>query len=152
MTAAGLLPFIAGAVLSFAGKGETIPADGSYPLMVGQDGIGILCTYGLVIFSYMCGCFWGFASKAPNPNKPLPYIIAVLPALYAFFYIGRSLLAQAQHGDVLLHLTVGFTALLVLDFWYQKINLAPAWWMTLRVPVTCVVVLCLSLGSFSLTT
>ncbi len=152
LTAAGLLPFITGAVLSFTGNGDAARAQGSYPVVVGQDGIDILCTYGLMIFCYMCGCFWGFAGKAPNPKPPMPYLIAVIPALYAFFYIGRSLLARAQHDDVLMHLIIGFLALLLLDLWYQKIKLAPAWWMTLRVPATLVVVLCLSLGAYSLTT
>jgi len=40
-------------------------------------------------------------------------------------------------------LMFGFTVLLAIDLFFQRLALAPAWWMTLRIPVSMVVLFAL---------
>jgi uncharacterized protein (DUF983 family) len=48
--------------------------------------------------------------------------------------------------SALVNLGIGFVALLLLDFMFQRWELAPPWWMILRVQLTLVVLICLGIG------
>lgn len=97
--------------------------------------------YGAVILSFMSGVLWGFATRANGKQATLGYIFSVLPALWAFFTTGGGEETAAQN------LILGFLGLLMLDWYFQRKQLTPAWWMSLRVLLTTLVVIFLGLGA-----
>ena len=94
--------------------------------------------YGAVILSFMSGVLWGFATKAEGARATTGYVLSVLPALWAFFTTGGGEVTAA------LNLIIGFLGLLLLDFAFWRWGLAPSWWMSLRLLLTGLVVVCLS--------
>ncbi len=131
---AGLVPFLWGVatlwVPALAGWGTRALG----PRFVGPH---VQLAYGTVILSFMAGALWGFAARASGQKMALGLVLSVLPALYAFAFVGGG----PQRAGF--HLIVGFTGILVIDalFWLQ--GLAPRWWMSLRLLLTAVVVACL---------
>ena len=92
-----------------------------------------MIAYGTVILCFMSGCLWGFAARSETPQWRT-YGLSVLPALYVFFFVG------GPDEDQLFRLALGFTGILALDWAYTRWQLAPDWWLTLRVMITAVVV------------
>lgn len=113
---AGLLPFGAlalGVVLGVAGA---------------QTG---LVHYGALILSFMGGCRWGFAAAGLGEGARFGALsLSVLPALYAW---GALLLPFAPAA---LALSVGFLLLFLADRRLTASGGAPAWWTTLRAPLS----------------
>ena len=107
--------------------------------LVGQRFVGpyVGLFYGAVILSFMSGVLWGFATKAEGRTAALGYALSVLPALWAFFTTGGGAQAAA------LALIAGFVVILALDWTFWRLNLAPSWWMRLRLVLTAGVVACL---------
>ncbi len=142
LTIAGLAPFLAGALISSEFVTATMgnPDFGGYPLIIGQDGRLIMVRYGVIILCFMSGVLWGFATKATGAQATACYTLSVLPALWAFLNPGTTA------DEALINLIIGFIAVLMLDFAFYRWQLAPIWWMSLRIPVTVVVVICLGLG------
>ena len=136
---AGLLPFIAAAVLSL---GTTLWLDILALPLVAEAG-RIALHYGVVILAFMSGVLWGFATRADGATATRGYGLSVIPALWAFF----TTLGDQSLG--LLALIVGFIALLTLDHWFWRQSLAPVWWMRLRLLLTAIVVACLMVVLFS---
>ncbi|WP_353473709.1 DUF3429 domain-containing protein [Salipiger sp. H15] len=99
-------------------------------------------SYGTVILAFMSGVLWGFATKAGGAKAAVAYALSVLPALWAFVMVGGGPVAAATN------LVFGFLGLLLLDAAFQLWNLAPRWWLGLRVPVTVIAVACLSVEAF----
>ena len=126
LTAAGTLPFLAGAAMVLG----LWPGDG--------NGVALITAYGVVILCFMAGVHWGFAARGA---PAWAYVLSVIPALYAFFFTLPH--PWAIQGQALAHLVAGFVAVLVIDMVFQARRLAPRWWLTLRVPVTAVVLACL---------
>ncbi len=139
---AGLIPFLAGVFISLGGEIE-IP-EGSYPLIVPNDGLNILASYGVVILSFMSGVLWGFAARPDQKVQPLYLALSVIPALYCFFFAWAGPIDER-----LLNLLIGFVGLLCLDYLFSVRGLAPGWWLSLRISLTVVVCGCLAIGSFS---
>lgn len=131
---AGLIPFIWGGITSL------YPALGQWGQMhLGGRFIGpyIQLFYGAVILSFMSGVLWGFATKATGKLATIGYALSVIPALWAFFMTGGGPTAAAMN------LIFGFLALLLLDWYFWRLKLAPPWWMQLRIPLTGIVILSL---------
>ncbi len=131
---AGLLPFLWGALTVLR------PELGLWGQMhIGSRFIGpyVQLFYGAVILSFMSGVLWGFATKAAGRTATAGYVLSVIPALWAFFMTGGGPTTAAMN------LIVGFLALLLLDWHFWRLELAPPWWMHLRVLLTGIV--CLSL-------
>jgi hypothetical protein len=97
----------------------------------------VLLAYGTVILSFMSGVLWGFATQATGQVAAIAYALSVAPALWAFFMVGNGPVAAAAS------LIAGFGGLLVLDWVFWRMGLAPGWWMRLRLPLTAGVVACL---------
>lgn len=133
---AGLLPFLYGALT------VAVPAAGSLGRLWGATyaGVTLLQIYGIVILCFMAGVIWGFAARAEGRQATLFYALSVLPAIFVF------LTAFSQPRPSLVMLIGGFLALLAIDASAARQRLAPAWWMSLRVLLTAVVVLCLGIG------
>lgn len=132
---AGLLPFLVSAALSVASFAR---AD------------WILLFYGVVIFAFMSGVFWGFAGTAQqgSPITHQAYLLSVIPPVFIFLTMAAVFLFLSDPVIwALWVLAASFLLLLVLDQWYSRQNLAPQWWMRLRMGLTFVVVTCLALGA-----
>jgi hypothetical protein len=124
---AGLLPFYWGLLTMLA------PELGAWTQMtLGGRFAGpyLQLAYGTVILAFMSGVLWGFAAKAEASAAPYGYALSVIPALWAFFMVGGGPVAGA------INLIAGFLGLLLLDWQFWRLGLAPAWWMHLRVLLT----------------
>lgn len=124
LTAAGLLPFVAAALMALG--------------LVSGSGAELARAYGTVIACFMAGVHWGFACRG---RTLWPYALSVLPALHVFFTVTPH--AWRLAGEPIAHLIGAFAALLALDTLFQMRGLAPRWWLTLRLPVTLAVLACL---------
>ncbi len=93
--------------------------------------------YGAVILSFMSGVLWGFATKATGQIATASYVLSVIPALWAFFMTGGGPTTAA------LNLIAGFLGLLLLDWHFWRLGLAPPWWMRLRTLLTAIVIITL---------
>ena len=136
---AGLLPFFWGivTVLSEDFKLWTIARIG--PRFVAPF---VQLFYGSIILSFMSGVLWGFATQRSGQIAAIGYGLSVLPALWVFFTTGGTPVEASTN------LIIGFLGVLFLD-WYFWINgLTPVWWMKLRLLLTGIVVLILSMGVF----
>ncbi|MCF2871820.1 DUF3429 domain-containing protein [Octadecabacter sp. G9-8] len=131
---AGLLPFVWGVVTIYSVAAADLTLNMIGPRFLGPY-VGL--AYGTVILSFMSGVLWGFATRADGGQAATGYALSVLPALWAFFMIGGGPVSAGMN------LIAGFVALLVLDFAFWTWGLAPRWWMTLRVLLTGVVIMCL---------
>lgn len=130
---AGLLPFIWGALT------VQIPALANWGQMtLGGRFVGpyVQLFYGAIILSFMSGVLWGFATKGEGW---IGYALSTLPALWTFFTTGGGPETAA------LNLVIGFIGLLLLDWYFWRLGLTPAWWMRLRVLLTSIVCLTLLL-------
>ena len=136
LTAAGALPFVLAAVMSLTGRSLFT---GIPPITFPDNGAALATGYGIVILSFMSGVLWGFAAQAGR-LRTVGLVLSVLPALYVYFFVTRGA------GDAHQALMIGFLGVLALDALYQWLGLAPRWWLTLRVPVTVVVFICLALA------
>ena len=131
---AGLIPFLWGAATVL------LPELGIWGQMnVGGRFIGpyVQLFYGAIILSFMSGVLWGFATKATGQIATASYALSVIPALWAFFMTGGGPTTAA------VNLIVGFLGLLLLDWHFWRLGLAPPWWMHLRGLLTAIVILTL---------
>lgn len=135
----GLIPFVWAALLitGFApSPGLPIPA------ILQGDGKLILIRYGGIILPFMAGVLWGFATNARGTMAIAAYVLSVLPALWWFFMPGTGV------SSALINLTTGFIGVLIIDYAFSRWDLTPSWWMSLRLQLTVVVVICLCVGIF----
>jgi hypothetical protein len=136
---AGLIPFLWGAA------SELVPALAEFgtrrlgPRFVGPY---VTLSYGTVILAFMSGVLWGFATRAQGRQAAIGYGLSVIPALWAFLFVGGGPVSAA------IHLIAGFLGLLLLDAAFARWGLAPPWWMRLRLGLTAVVVACLAVPAF----
>lgn len=134
---AGVIPFLWGAVTYL---NSDLAAWGMRILGPRFVGPYVQLFYGAVILSFMSGVLWGFATKAQGAQAATGYGLSVLPALWAFFMTGGGPTSAA------IYLIFGFIGLLVLDYAFWRWELAPPWWLNLRVLLTTLVVAALSVG------
>lgn len=118
---AGVLPFIWGAL------GQV--SDNSVFQLAGENlsGLPLMLGYGVIIFNFMGGCLWGFATRL---TSALGYVLSILPALWTLFMFALPLAYQP------IVLLIGFIALLRVDYWFVAQAVAPNWWMSLRMALT----------------
>jgi hypothetical protein len=133
---AGLIPFLYGAASVLVPGLSGLGAAWS----VNHAGRALLQIYGIVILCFMAGVIWGFAAKAEGRQATLFYGLSVIPAIFVF------LTAFAEPRPSLVMLIAGFIALLAVDASAARQGLAPVWWMRLRLMLTTVVAICLSIG------
>ncbi len=124
---AGLLPFFWGLATLFSDELARVTAQVAGPRFVGPY---VQLAYGTVILSFMSGVLWGFATKADGRVAATGYGLSVLPALWAFLFVGGGPVSAATF------LAFGFIGILGLDWLFWRHGLAPAWWMTLRLILT----------------
>lgn len=130
----GLLPFLWGAATLWSDALAELTQSYAGPRFLGPY---VLLSYGTIILAFMSGVLWGFATRAEGAVAASGYALSVLPALWAFFFVGGGPVSAATY------LLAGFIGLLGLDWMFWRQGLAPPWWMTLRIGLTAVVSLCL---------
>ena len=129
---AGLIPFVWGAATLYS---DTLGALGSQwfgPRFVGPY---VQLAYGTIILAFMSGALWGFATRAEAQVAATAYVLSVIPALWAFFFVGGGPTSAA------IYLMAGFVGLLGIDWLFWKQNLTPHWWFRLRALLTAGVVI-----------
>ena len=131
---AGLIPFLWGAATMYVPTLQDTGLSVLGPRFVGPY---VQLSYGTIILSFMSGVLWGFATKAEGAVAASGYALSVLPALWAFFFVGGGPVSAA------IYLIAGFVGLLALDWMFARQGLAPDWWMRLRILLTSIVVLTL---------
>ncbi len=134
---AGLLPFLWGALTVLLPDLGLWTAQIIGPRFVGPY---VMLFYGAVILSFMSGVLWGFAAKATGTLASTGYALSVIPALWAFFMTGGGPISAG------INLIFGFAGLIALDWHFARAGLAPAWWMSLRILLTAIVIACLGVG------
>ena len=82
----------------------------------------------------------GLRYKNGPKNASMGYILSVIPALWAFFAMGRGPTSDT------VSLIVGFIAVLLIDRHFYLLKLTPLWWMKLRIPLTLLVTSLLGIG------
>ena len=130
---AGLIPFLAGAVMLWLVGPE-------------QEGwwLRMLTGYAVVILAFMGAVHWGLAMKTSGARAAGQYSFSVLPAL-----LGWLALALPPLWGIAF-LIAGFVSLCIYDSAAAARGDAPAWYPTLRVPLTTVVVLALIIAALAL--
>ena len=128
---AGTLPFLWGALTLLVPELVDWGSRAIGPRFVGPY---VSLAYGTVILAFMSGVLWGFATRAEGQVATSGYILSVVPALWAFLFVGGGPTSAA------VYLIAGFVGLLGLDWMFWKQDLAPPWWMRLRVLLTAIVV------------
>ena len=134
---AGLIPFVWGALTLLNDGLAAWGAQAFGPRFVGPY---IQLFYGSVILSFMSGVLWGFATRTSGARAATGYVLSVIPALWAFLMTGGGPVSAGTN------LIFGFAGLLLLDYAFSTWGLTPGWWMRLRMLLTAIVVLCLSVG------
>ncbi len=131
---AGLLPFLWGLATMLAPGLGTWTVQTIGPRFAGPY---VQLAYGTVILSFLSGVLWGFATKATGRSATLGYALSTIPALWAFFLVGGGPRPAA------LALMAGFLGILALDWQFQRLGLAPDWWIRLRILLTAIVLVTL---------
>ena len=117
---AGLLPFLSLAVASLVLAGEAA-----------RLAAKALLAYGAVILSFLGGIRWGLAIARPADARLAPRLgLSVIPSLLGW----ASLLLPQATGLALL--AAGLAAQLWLDVHDSRAGEAPAWYPTLRIPLS----------------
>jgi hypothetical protein len=136
---AGLLPFLYGALLVLSPPG-TWPTIGLFPPDA-DGGVALLERFGAVILGFMGGCLWGFAS-APGRVPGLAVLaVSAVPAVLA------ALAIRPVPALSCIWLAFGFVVLQAIDVAMQRAGVAPAYWLSLRLPLTALVIACLLVGA-----
>ncbi len=133
---AGLIPFLWGALTLVS---DDLAQWGVQSIGSRFIGPFVMLQYGTIILGFMSGVLWGFATRAPKDQAAVGYALSVLPALWVFFTVGAGAATSA------IYLIAGFIGLLALDWHFWRQNLAPPWWMRLRILLSVIVIACLSL-------
>ena len=136
---AGLIPFAWGAITVLLPDLGLWSAQTIGPRFSGPY-VGLF--YGAIILSFMSGVLWGFATRLTGAQATSGYVLSVIPALWAFFMTGGG---PTSAG---ISLMAGFAGLLGLDWLFWRNGAAPDWWMSLRIMLTAVVLVCLAIGVF----
>lgn len=111
----------------------------------------IALLYGGLILSFIGGAWWGLAAKqADQSHVQRALVISVIPSLYAWGAVACGWII-ADYALSALLLSAGFAVSLYVDKWLIKQGTAPAWWMTLRNPLStamCMLFLALAAESY----
>ncbi|WP_181706604.1 DUF3429 domain-containing protein [Chthonobacter rhizosphaerae] len=117
---AGLLPTVA-AVLALAVGSQATAA----------LGFSVGAIYGVTILSFLGGAWWGLAAgRAPAGSLAGWLTVSVIPSL-----VGTLILFFLSAGSVAV-LGLAFLLSPAVDQALRRAELAPAWWMSLRVPLS----------------
>lgn len=129
----GLMPFFLGVLVTF--KFPIVELDMAVFL------INFSLLYASLILSFLGGCLFGFESlNEPNPNK-FRLWLAITPSIW-------SLIALQIPDFSASFLAVGFLIVYEFDRKSHSAGIVPSWWLSLRLPLTALVIASLSIIGF----
>jgi len=132
---AGVLPFLGLPVAALFDAGALLP-----DALGAHVSVPALMLYAAIILSFMGGAQWGLAmTLAPPDQRWRAFSVSVVPALLAW----ASLMMPMRLG--LSAVAAGFVVLLIYDIWTVKAGQAPSWYERLRLLLTTVVVVAMTL-------
>jgi hypothetical protein len=105
---------------------------------------GFVRTYAAVILSFLGGSWWGFACREERPSWLL-LILGVVAAL-----AGWAAIFWFYPPSALFALVAALLVSLAVDALLVRRDLAPRWWMRLRVPLSVGLALCCALSGWAL--
>lgn len=129
---AGLIPFVVFSVGCWV----------ALPLV--SDASQILIAYAALILSFMGAVHWGVAMTYDEENRSKYFIASVIPVLAAW----PALFAPETFAFIIL--IVGFILLIAYDWYVNKPQGLPDWYISMRNVLTVVVVICLNAALVSL--
>lgn len=91
--------------------------------------------YAALIFSFLGGLWWGLAAASRHASRRI-YLVAVMPSLFALASAVPWIIGEKWPGPSLLLLAIGLLASLLVDRRLVAADVAPPWWMALRVPLS----------------
>jgi len=121
---AGLLPQFAAVAVVFGGD-----------TTLHFSAIALGYAYAALILSFLGGLWWGVAATAPRPPEWI-WVAAVVPSLIALASAIPWAVGAPWPGPSLVVLGVGLVAALGVDLILARQGLVPAWWMSLRLPLS----------------
>ena len=128
----GLVPFVIGSLLSF--KVNIIPQRESELLLKAS------LQYAALILCFMSGCVF---FSCLNETERTSYLWrSIIPVILSLFALSFPLLT----GFIL---ALGFLYLLEIERKLYKAKIMPFWWISLRMPMTILVLICLIITGFN---
>ena len=128
----GLIPFFIGAILSF--KLNLLPQEESDLLLKASR------QYAAFILCFMSGCV--FFSCLNEIEKSSYLWLSIIPVILSLFALSFPFLT----GFIL---ALGFLYLLEIERKLFKAQVMPFWWISLRMPMTVLVLICLIIMGFN---
>lgn len=135
LAALGLLPFVGGAwMVHFAEGGWLGIARFSMPI------------YAAIILSFLGGAQWGFtlADGARQDGRGFRLVVAMIPSIAGWVMMALPFTAPQNKYLIFAGLLVLWA---IIDHFYARRGWAPAWYPTLRWPVTAVAAASMAAGS-----
>ena len=92
--------------------------------------------YAALILSFLGGLWWGLAARQPGTPPAWIWLAAVTPSLIALASAVPWAIGAAWPGPSLVVLGLALLGSLLVDRRLAAKGLAPAWWLTLRTPLS----------------
>ena len=121
---AGLLPQLAAVLVLFGRDPATH-----------FTALALAYAYAALILSFLGGLWWGLGARAEHPPAWL-WIAAIAPSLVALASAVPWAVGEPWPGPSLIVLGAALLAALVIDREVARRDLAPPWWLALRVPLS----------------
>ncbi|WP_277968886.1 DUF3429 domain-containing protein [Sphingomonas echinoides] len=121
---AGLLPQLAAVAVVFGGDTS-----------LHFSAIALGYAYAALILSFLGGLWWGIAAAAPKQPEWI-WVAAVVPSLIALASAIPWAIGTPWPGPSLVVLGVALISALGVDLTLSRQGLVPAWWMSLRLPLS----------------
>jgi hypothetical protein len=122
---AGLLPQVAAVVVLALG-----------PETWHFSALALAYAYAALILSFLGGMWWGLAAAAGDETPAWIWVAAVAPSIIALATALPWAIGAAWPGPSLVILGVAVLASLLIDRRLRAKGLTPAWWMSLRAPLS----------------
>lgn len=122
---AGLLP-----------QAAAVTVMGSGPSAWHFSALALAYAYPALILSFLGGLWWGLAAREPDKAPAWVWIAAVAPSLVALLTAVPWAIGTAWPGPSLVVLGLSLITSLLVDRRLVAAGLAPAWWLSLRIPLS----------------
>lgn len=98
--------------------------------------LSLTYAYSALILSFLGGTWWGLAARHPAQPPNWVWFAAVAPSLVALASAVPWAIGTAWPTPSLVLLGLALLASLLIDRKLAADGLAPAWWMSLRLPLS----------------